>query len=60
MEGDSDTIAAISGAICGAWAGEDSVPPKWREQVEAVNSLDVAGWAAQLKDIAAGHMPEKV
>lgn len=60
LEGDSDTIAAIAGAICGAWAGEDSVPAKWREQVGAVNNLDVAGWAAQLKAIAADHVPEKV
>ena len=45
---------------CGAWAGEDSVPARWREHVGAVNSLDIAAWAAQLADIAAGHVPEKM
>lgn len=60
LEGDSDTIAAIAGAICGAWAGEDAVPARWRELVGAVNSLDVAAWAAQLTDIALDHVPGKV
>lgn len=55
LEGDSDTIAAMAGAMCAAWAGEDAIPSAWRACVAAVNNLDVAGWAAQLGEIAADY-----
>ncbi|HEX5466029.1 MAG TPA: PfkB family carbohydrate kinase [Candidatus Limnocylindrales bacterium] len=53
-EGDTDTIGAMAGSICGAWAGEAALPQRWREQVAATNGLDVAAWAAELTACAAG------
>lgn len=53
-EGDTDTIGAMAGSICGAWAGEATLPERWREQVAATNGLDVAAWAAELAACAAG------
>ena len=32
--GDTDTIAAMSGALCGAVAGEDAFPTRWIERLE--------------------------
>jgi poly(ADP-ribose) glycohydrolase ARH3 len=32
--GDTDTIAAMSGALCGALAGEAAIPPRWLERLE--------------------------
>lgn len=43
LGGDSDTLASMTGALCGAWRGVDAVSPSWLAQVEAVNGLDLAG-----------------
>jgi ADP-ribosylglycohydrolase/sugar/nucleoside kinase (ribokinase family) len=57
LEGDSDTIGAIAGAICGAYAGEDVIPLRWRMTVTNVNRLDVDGWADQLTQVARAAVP---
>jgi ADP-ribosyl-[dinitrogen reductase] hydrolase len=31
--GDTDTNAAVAGAMYGAWVGEEGIPPRWREAV---------------------------
>ena len=49
--GDSDTVAAIAGAICGAFAGEAAVPLVWRTCVAETNNLDVAGWSMRLQQL---------
>ncbi len=52
LRGDTDTIAAMAGAICGAYAGENAIPLEWRNLVAQVNKLDVADWARRLKNVA--------
>jgi poly(ADP-ribose) glycohydrolase ARH3 len=32
--GDTDTIAAMSGALCGALVGEDAIPSSWLRRLE--------------------------
>lgn len=39
--GDTDTIAAIAGQICGAFRGIDAIDPAMVNQVEIVNHLDL-------------------
>jgi ADP-ribosylglycohydrolase len=51
-EGDTDTIAAMAGAISGSWAGEEAVPAGWRAQVAEVNELEVHRWAIDLAGVA--------
>lgn len=46
--GDTDTVAAMAGAICGARTGPDGLPAAWRDLVAEVNRLDVSRWAASL------------
>lgn len=41
--GDSDSTGAITGAIMGAWLGEDAVPKEWLSRLEG---------AAELSDVA--------
>jgi ADP-ribosylglycohydrolase/sugar/nucleoside kinase (ribokinase family) len=48
LRGDTDTIAAMAGAVCGAYAGEEAIPPAWRELVARVNQLDIGNWSARL------------
>lgn len=50
--GDTDTTAAMAGAIAGAYAGEAAIPQDWRELVGATNDLDVADWLAKLTSAA--------
>jgi ADP-ribosylglycohydrolase/sugar/nucleoside kinase (ribokinase family) len=57
LEGDSDTIGGIAGAICGAYAGEDVIPLRWRMTVSTVNGLDVERWADQLTQVARAAVP---
>jgi len=40
LRGDTDTIAAIAGAICGAYASIGALPPQWVSLVEQVNPID--------------------
>lgn len=48
LGGDSDTIAAIVGAVGGACCGLDAFPVTARRLVQEVNGLDLAGLAAGL------------
>ena len=52
LRGDTDTIAAMAGAVCGAYAGEQALPREWRELVSTVNNLDIARWGARLEAAA--------
>jgi ADP-ribosylglycohydrolase len=46
--GDTDTIAAIAGAVCGAWRGIDAIPADLLSRVEELNQLELASLAARL------------
>lgn len=46
--GDTDTIASISGAISGAYAGINAFPEPYREQVQEQNGIDINGYAREL------------
>jgi ADP-ribosylglycohydrolase/sugar/nucleoside kinase (ribokinase family) len=48
LRGDTDTIAAMAGALCGAYAGVQALPRPWLDLVTRVNDLDFAGWAQRL------------
>jgi ADP-ribosylglycohydrolase len=52
-KGDSDTVAAIAGTICGAFAGEAAFPATWRSCVTGANNLDVRDWATRLQRLSA-------
>jgi ADP-ribosylglycohydrolase len=52
LRGDTDTVAAMAGAVCGAYAGENALPRQWRELVEKVNKLDISRWAERLAAVA--------
>lgn len=51
--GDTDTTAAMAGAICGAYAGADALPDEWKALIAKVNDLDVGAWLDKLKRAAA-------
>jgi ADP-ribosylglycohydrolase len=56
LGGDCDTIAAMTGAICGAGHGAEAFPAAAREMVARVNGLDFGPLAADLAAIrSAGH-----
>ncbi|WP_082576002.1 ADP-ribosylglycohydrolase family protein [Arthrobacter sp. Soil762] len=46
--GDTDTVAAMAGAISGASRGAGDIPAEWRDLVAKVNNLNVSAWADQL------------
>ena len=48
LRGDTDTVAAMAGAICGAFAGIDAFPAPWLDLVAKVNDLDVSIWSERL------------
>ncbi len=50
--GDSDTIAAIAGAICGAWRGIEYIDTNLLDLVLEVNGLNLALEAQRLVEIA--------
>ena len=52
LRGDTDTIAAMAGAICGAYAGDGALPKAWLDAVARVNGLDIAAWAGRLANCA--------
>jgi len=57
LRGDTDTIAAMAGAICGAFSGENAISLKWRTLVQQVNQLDVNEWAQRLQRSASNARP---
>jgi ADP-ribosylglycohydrolase/sugar/nucleoside kinase (ribokinase family) len=52
LRGDTDTIAAMAGAVCGAYAGIGALPKAWVHVVSEVNQLDVAAWSDRLERCA--------
>lgn len=34
LGGDTDTVGAMSGALAGAWSGDDAFPDRWRDALE--------------------------
>ncbi|HEY6278193.1 MAG TPA: ADP-ribosylglycohydrolase family protein, partial [Streptosporangiaceae bacterium] len=54
LGGDCDTIAAMTGAICGACHGVDAFPADAVATVTRVNDLDLAGLADGLLAVRAG------
>lgn len=53
--GDTDTIAALAGALCAAYAGGHNIPAEIVDTVRSVNHLDVSAVAIQLQEAFAGH-----
>jgi ADP-ribosylglycohydrolase len=49
--GDTDTIGAIAGAICGAWRGAGTLDKDMLNRVEEINHLDLASEASRLVSI---------
>jgi len=49
--GDTDTIAALAGAVCGAWRGIEAIDRSMLAQVEAASGLDLAAEAAWLESL---------
>ncbi len=54
LGGDTDTIGAIAGSVCGAWKGAKAFPPAWIETLERVNHLKLIAVAEKLAEIVAG------
>ncbi len=48
LGGDSDTVAAMAGAVAGACRGAAAIPAEARRTVDAVNGLDLGAVAAAL------------
>jgi poly(ADP-ribose) glycohydrolase ARH3 len=53
LGGDTDTIASMTGALSGAYLGEEGIPEVWRERVEGVQRL--RGLADALLSLAAAE-----
>lgn len=54
MAGDTDTIAAMTGALSGAFLGASAVPDQWRQRVEAAGRITAL--ADQLCTAAGGQL----
>lgn len=52
LGGDTDTIAAIAGAICGAWMGIEAIDQALLTRVQNVSQIDLAAEARRLVEIA--------
>jgi ADP-ribosylglycohydrolase len=50
--GDTDTIAAIAGAICGSWSGIDAIDRVMLGEIERVNQIDLRQEASRVEAIA--------
>jgi ADP-ribosylglycohydrolase len=55
LGGDSDTLASMVGALCGAWRGVGAIDADARTQVERVNGLDLRATARALLDRRGGE-----
>lgn len=53
LGGDTDTMGAIAGSICGAWKGAKAFPAEWIRTLEKVNHIELAPMAAELTTITA-------
>lgn len=55
LGGDTDTIAAMTGAVSGAFLGEEAIPAAWRDRLEAADRLvALADELCSLRDARAG------
>jgi ADP-ribosylglycohydrolase len=52
MGGDCDTVAAMAGAIAGAFAGSRAIPGDWAQDVQRINSLRLEDTAQALVSLA--------
>ena len=59
LGGDTDTIGAISGAVCGALRGVEAVDSKLLAQIERVNGLDLASVAQGLVAVRQSRQTSK-
>jgi ADP-ribosylglycohydrolase len=57
LGGDTDTIAAITGAVAGACHGAGAFPAKARRTIDEVNRLDLEGLAAGLLTLRGRFAP---
>lgn len=57
MGGDCDTIAAMAGALAGAFQGIAAIPPQWVEEIARVNELDLDSVAQGLAQAAGTWQP---
>lgn len=55
MGGDADTIASITGAICGAFKGIKAFPNNFIEKIEEVNKLNLTKIADRIIETARGR-----
>lgn len=53
--GDTDTIAALAGAICGAWQGITSMNPGMVAEIEKVSKIDLKAEAEHLAKLVEGN-----
>jgi ADP-ribosylglycohydrolase len=49
--GDTDTTAAIAGAVAGAFRGPAGFPRRWIERVDAANHVDLAEYARRYTEL---------
>jgi ADP-ribosylglycohydrolase len=49
--GDTDTIAALAGAICGTWRGTASIDPAMVSEIEKVSKIDLKAEAKYLEKL---------
>jgi len=54
MGGDTDTVAAIAGAICGAYSGFEALSAEMVQTVEQVNGYDFRALAVEYDDLVRG------
>ncbi|WP_371401414.1 PfkB family carbohydrate kinase [Kribbella sp. NBC_00662] len=52
LTGDTDTVAAMAGALCGAQRGAGAFPRDWIDLVTSVNDLDFDVWVQDLAGAA--------
>jgi ADP-ribosylglycohydrolase len=53
--GDTDTIGAIAGQVCGAWQGLEAVDERMMKQVEEVNHLNLQEESRRIEDMLPGQ-----
>lgn len=56
LGGDTDTVGAIAGGVCGAYAGMAGIPADLRVVLDEVNALDIAPVAARLVALRQRHI----
>ena len=50
LRGDTDTVGAMAGALCGAQRGSDAFPPDWEPLIRTVNNVNFDTWVTALAD----------